>query len=102
MKCFAEAEFVVIGTERGSGPTTALLAQEEDGELAYMGGAMLTLSSLQRDYFWREVDRLERSAPALSMPRKAEARWTEPQMRVRVRYLKGSDKLRHATVLEVK
>jgi hypothetical protein len=29
------------------------------------------------------------------------AAWMRPELRVRVRYLKGSDKLRHATVLKV-
>jgi DNA ligase D-like protein (predicted ligase) len=101
VKCFAEGEFVVIGTDRGVGPTTALLAQEIDGQLEYAGGAMLTLPQAGRERFWSEVERLHRPKPVLPMPRKAEAQWTEPEMRVKVRYLKGSDKLRHATLLEL-
>jgi DNA ligase D-like protein (predicted ligase) len=101
VKCFAEGQFVVIGTERGVGPTTALLAHEQDGELAYVGGAMLTLPDPQRERFWQEVERLQRGSPAVRIQAKWQASWVEPEMRVRVRYLKGSDKLRHATVLQV-
>ena len=54
IKCFAEAEFEVIGVQRSPGrPPTALLAHEGAGELVYAGGAMITLSESERDRFWR-------------------------------------------------
>lgn len=100
VKCFAEAEFVVIGTEQGAGPTTALLARETDAGLEYAGGAMLTVPNAERDRFWSEAERLKVGKPSLPIAKKGAA-WMRPEMRVRVRYLKGSDKLRHATVLRL-
>jgi hypothetical protein len=35
------------------------------------------------------------------MQTKAQASWVEPEMKVRIRYLKGSGKLRHATVIKL-
>ncbi len=99
VKCFAEGEFVVIGVERSAGrPPTALLAREEDGELAYAGGAMVTLAEPYRDRFWRGVERLNSPAPPVAGLTQSDAQWLRPEMRVRARYLKGSDKLRHATL----
>lgn len=100
IKCFAEDEFVVIGTEQGVGPTTALVARETDEGLEYAGGAMLTLGAAERDHFWAHAERLKSDRPPLRTGKKA-AVWIRPELRVRVRYLKGSDKLRHATVLRL-
>ena len=99
IKCFAEAEFVVIGVERTAGrPAAALLAREASGRLLYAGGAMITLPSPDRDQFWRTAEWLGRATPPLEGLRSADAQWLEPKMRVVARYLKGSDKLRHATL----
>ena len=98
IKCFAEGEFVVIGVERSAGrPPTALLAREEDGALVYAGGAMVTLATPDRDHFWRAVERLRTDLPVVS-GLTSEAQWLVPELRVHARYLKGSDKLRHATL----
>jgi ATP-dependent DNA ligase len=99
-KCFAEGEFVVIGTERGVGPSSALLAAEADDGLHYVGGAMITLPERQRERFWQMMETRAISIPAISTTKKG-AQWVRPELRVRVRYLKGSDKLRHATVLRM-
>jgi DNA ligase D-like protein (predicted ligase) len=102
IKCFAEAEFVVIGVEWSAGrPPTALLAREEDGQLVYAGGAMVTLGACGRDDFWRAVERLSANAPPVPGLKASAGKWLTPKMRVRARYLKGSDKLRHATLKEL-
>ncbi len=44
-------------------PPTALLAREEGGQLAYAGGAMVTLANPDRERFWRNVERLASDAP---------------------------------------
>ena len=76
----------------------ALLAREVDGDLEYVGSAALTLAGADRERFWRNVDDLAVDRPALRLQGSPKARWIEPSVRVKARYLKGSDKLRHATV----
>jgi len=98
VKCFEEENFVVVGTERGTGPTTALLAREHDGELEYVGGAMLTLSDNERDRFWADMERLKRLGPPLRVDKRKGAQWVEPEVHARVQFLRGGGKLRHATV----
>jgi DNA ligase D-like protein (predicted ligase) len=98
-KCVATAEFVVIGTQPPrNGPACALLAREGAEGLEYAGSAFVTLSGGERDAFWRDMERLRRLSPAVPMPSRSAA-WVEPRLRVRARYLKGSDKLRHATLV---
>jgi DNA ligase D-like protein (predicted ligase) len=98
VKCFAEEEFVVIGTERAAGkPATALLAREGEGGLEYAGGAMVTLPEAERDRFWRAVEQLKAPTPPVPLPT-SKAMWMEPRLRVRTRFLKGGGKLRHATL----
>jgi bifunctional non-homologous end joining protein LigD len=99
VKCWAEGEFVVVGLERGQdGPPMALLARESGVGLEYAGGAAVTLGGGDRERFWRAVERLSTGEPIAGAPRKAPAQWLRPELRVRARYLKGSGKLRHATV----
>lgn len=43
-KAFTEEHLVIVGTEQGPGPTTALCARETPHGLEYVGGAMLTLT----------------------------------------------------------
>jgi len=100
-KSYEEAEFVVVGTERGTGPSTALLAREHDGDLEYVGGAMLTLTDKERDRFWADMERLKLPRPAVGIDKRKGAQWVEPKVHARVQYLKGSGKLRHATVREL-
>jgi ATP-dependent DNA ligase len=101
IKCFAEDLFTVIGFETGTGTApNALLAREGPDGLSYAGSAMVTLAGAQRERFWRTMERDAVPTPMLPMS-KATAKWVKPSMRVRARYLKGSDKLRHATLTEL-
>jgi DNA ligase D-like protein (predicted ligase) len=98
-KCVATAEFVVIGTQPPqNGPACALLAREGAEGLEYAGSAFVTLSEGERDAFWRDMERLRRLSPAVPMAGRSAA-WVEPRVRVRARFLKGSDKLRHASLV---
>jgi DNA ligase D-like protein (predicted ligase) len=98
VKCFGEAEFVVIGTARGDRAPTALLARETQAGLEYAGSAMVTLADPDRETFWRMNEQLKVDRPALAMESRRETSWLRPEMRVRARYLKGEEMLRHATV----
>ena len=99
VKSFTESEFVVIGTSRGDLAPVALLARETDDlRLEYAGAAMVTFSEAERELFWRANERLKSAKPALHMDPRPQTSWLKPEMRVRVRHLKGEDSLRHATV----
>ncbi|MBB5712881.1 hypothetical protein [Sphingomonas xinjiangensis] len=101
-KVRARGEFVVVDTEATPGePVSALLAHETGEGLEYVGGAAVTLAAGIRDLFYAVIEQLERSQPLPNMPKAKKARWIEPKMRVSVGYLKGSDKLRHASLVDV-
>jgi bifunctional non-homologous end joining protein LigD len=102
VKSFTEAEYVVIGTSKGDLAPVALLARETDDQrLEYAGAAMVTFSEGERERFWRANERLKTPKPALHMDPRPETSWLKPEMRVRVRHLKGEEMLRHATVKSI-
>ena len=85
--------------QRGEGgPPTALLARHTELGLEYAGGAAVTLAGREREEFWRAVESLASDRPALPMAKGTQAGWIRPEMVVRARYLKGAEKLRHATL----
>jgi bifunctional non-homologous end joining protein LigD len=97
-KAVAESEFVVIGTSKGERAPVALLAAETDDGLVYAGAAMVTLPDLERETFWRTNEALKTTTPAVPMEPRKETSWLRPEMKVRVRHLRGEEMLRHATV----
>ena len=80
-------------------PATALLARETADGLDYAGGAMITLSERERERFWRASEELTITKPPLPMGKRPGVQWVRPELRLRVKYLKGADKLRHATLV---
>lgn len=93
-KCWTVATLQVIGVERDkTGVPYALLADSE----GYKGSAFISLPGELRREFWRYVES-RTVAKATIVGVKKDAAWLQPGMTARVRYLKGSDKLRHATV----
>jgi bifunctional non-homologous end joining protein LigD len=100
-KAFTVEEFVIVGAERGFGPTTALCARETPHGLEYVGGAMLTLSQTERERFWSAIESLQQPGPALRIDKRKAAQWVEPVLRAKVRHLRGEEKLRHAIVVEL-
>jgi bifunctional non-homologous end joining protein LigD len=99
-KCFTEGSFVIIGTtrDRKTKAPLALLAQSNAGGLRYAGSAFIVLSGSERAELNArlQTSRLERCPIfKLQFP---DAQWVKPQLTARVRYLSGSDYLRHATV----
>jgi bifunctional non-homologous end joining protein LigD len=101
VKCFDEAEFVVIGTSKGEKAPLALLARETVDGLEYAGAAMVTLADPDREMFWRSNERLKVSRPAIPMGVHKHTSWLRPELRVRARFLKGEEMLRHATIKAV-
>lgn len=96
-KCWTTSTMRVIGVEKGAdGVPYALLA--DDG--GYKGAAFVGLPGAQRSAFWKFVEGATvTQAPIVGLKKKAS--WIRPGMTARVRYLKGSDKLRHAVVQQI-
>lgn len=97
-KATQEGEFVVIGTSKGERAPVALLAAETQDGLVYAGAAMVTLPDPERETFWRTNEALKTPSPAVPMEPRKETSWLRPEMKVRVRHLRGEEMLRHATV----
>ena len=99
-KCFTEANFIVIGTDRDrkTGALRALLAHADSDGLLYAGAAFIALGGSERDKFLAEVDRLTTSWAAFKSSRLIDVKWCRPKLAVRVKHLAGSKSLRHATV----
>ena len=99
-KCFTEANFIVIGTDRDrkTGALRALLAHADSDGLLYAGAAFIALGGSERDKFLSEVDRLTTSWGAFKSSRLTNVKWCQPKLRVRVKHVAGSKHLRHATI----
>ena len=99
-KCFTEGSFVIIGTadDRKTKAPLALLARADAQGLAYAGSAFIALSSSERAELNArlQTSKLERCPiPKLRFP---DAHWVKPQLMARVRYLSGSNYVRHGSV----
>jgi bifunctional non-homologous end joining protein LigD len=99
-KCFAESDFLVIGTDRDrkTGAVRALLAHNDGVGLNYAGAAFIALAGDERAQFFTEVDRLTTSWALFKSSRLTDVRWCHPKLTVVVKHLVGSKMLRHATV----
>ena len=99
-KCFTEADFIVIGTDRDlkTGAIRALLAQSDSGGLIYAGAAFIALRGEERSAFFDQMERLKTSWAAFRSSRLKDVQWCKPALVVRVKHLTGSRTLRHATV----
>jgi DNA ligase D-like protein (predicted ligase) len=91
VKCWAEDEFVVTGVEPAKdGPAMAILARSTGSSLEPAGAAAVTLAGAERERFWRAVEALRVNGLPIS--------GDDHGLKVRARFLKGGDKLRHATL----
>lgn len=100
-KAYAEDEFFVVGCEQTKGPACALLARQTEGGLEYAGSAFVTLGGDERERFWRRMDQLSIDRPAVPIGRRKHARWVSPGLRVRAKFLRGEEQLRHATLCKI-
>jgi bifunctional non-homologous end joining protein LigD len=93
---------LAIRAAKGDLAPVALLAREtESRRLEYAGAAMVTFSERERERFWRAAEQLKVDHPALHTEPRTNTTWLRPQMRVRVRHLRGEEKLRHATLVGI-
>jgi bifunctional non-homologous end joining protein LigD len=99
-KCFTESTLVIIGTDRDrkTGAPKALLARADERGLSYAGAAFIALAGSERQDLHARLQRMQVERCAIPKLRLPNARWVEPKLVVRVRYLAGARYLRHATV----
>ncbi|MRX33238.1 non-homologous end-joining DNA ligase [Aminobacter sp. MDW-2] len=102
-KAYITGEFVVIGYERKRGAAPSLLlAEETDARLHYVGRAIPAVPGAQRDELWQALEYLHTShfATPIGAGNKA-AVPVQPILKVMAKHLRGEEKLRHATVVEI-
>ena len=99
-KCFTEANFIVIGTDRDrkTGALRALLAHSDSGGLIYAGAAFIAMRGDERSAFFDQLEQLKTSWAVFKSSRLSDVQWCEPAIVVTVKHLAGSKTLRHATV----
>ncbi|WP_395451219.1 non-homologous end-joining DNA ligase [Aminobacter sp. UC22_36] len=102
-KAYITGEFVVIGYERKRGAAPSLLlAEENDASLRYVGRAIPAIRQDRRDELWQALEFLHTShfATPTGTGNKA-AVPVQPILKVMAKHLRGEEKLRHATVVEI-
>ncbi len=100
VKCFEETEFEVAGIlrERGSAPLALMVTH--DSERRYVGSAIVALNQDMRERLWRRVQEKKGKPP--KGVKKPNALWTKPGLIGRVRTLRGEERLRHATLRDLR
>lgn len=94
IKCYVEQEMDIIGVKRETGkPAMVLMADKGH----YMGGAFVTLKADQRLALWDRVQGKIGAPPPNGLARE-KAEWLKPGLVGRVKFLKGEEKLRHASL----
>ena len=97
-----ESEFILLGTDRdANGIPWALLASDRGGELEFAGPAILNPPQALRAAWRERMAELALAKPPLSGLKRKSVQWLRPELRVRVRHLKGKGTLRHATVKQI-
>jgi ATP-dependent DNA ligase len=95
-KSYDEADFNIIGVQRERGkPAMALMA---DSAGKYVGGAFVTLPQGIRQRLWDRVQAKAGAKPP-NGPAVDKAEWVKPGLVARVKFLRGEEKLRHASVM---
>jgi len=94
IKCYAEATYDIVGVQREVGrPAMVLMADKG----RYMGDAFVTLPHGIRERLWKRVQAKAGANPPTGL-KAAKAEWVNPGLRGRVKFLKGGETLRHASL----
>ena len=98
VKAFEEADMELLGVARERGkPAIAFLAHNG----RYVGRAFITLNSQMRERLWLCVENNSGPVPEAVPAKDANrAQWLKPGLVGRVRFLKGEERLRHATLTD--
>ncbi|RWC29866.1 MAG: ATP-dependent DNA ligase [Mesorhizobium sp.] len=94
-KCYAVAEFELLGVEREAGkPAFALMG--ELGTRKYVGSAFINSSRAIRERLWKRVQ--EHAGPPPKGMKRPATQWVKPGLIGRVKHLRGEEDLRHASL----
>lgn len=100
-KCTTEGEFVLIGSKLDGKIPTLLLARETTAGLIFAGSAFLSMPAAMRDELRVICETIKVDRPAVEV-RSRDAWWFRPQLRIRVKHLRGEGgMLRHASALSI-
>lgn len=94
IKCYVEKEMDIIGVQRETGKPAMVLMADKG---RYMGGAFITFKADKRQALWDRVQG-KRGAPPPKGLAKQKAEWLKPGLVGRVKFLKGEEMLRHASL----
>ncbi|TIV69903.1 MAG: ATP-dependent DNA ligase [Mesorhizobium sp.] len=94
IKCYVEKEMEIIGVKRESGKPAMVLMADQG---RYMGGAFVTFKADKRQALWNRVQGRTGAPPPKGLA-KEKAEWLKPGLVGRVKFLKGEEKLRHASL----
>ncbi|MGX8014320.1 ATP-dependent DNA ligase (plasmid) [Mesorhizobium sp. ORM8.1] len=94
VKCYVEKEMDIIGVKREAGKPAMVLMADKG---RYMGGAFVTFKADKRQALWNRVQGKIGAPPPKGLA-KEKAEWLRPGLVGRVKFLKGEEKLRHASL----
>ncbi|TPL71414.1 ATP-dependent DNA ligase [Mesorhizobium sp. B2-3-15] len=94
IKCYVEKEMDIIGVKREAGKPAMVLMADQG---RYMGGAFVTFKADKRQALWDRVQGKTGAPPPKGLA-KEKAEWLRPGLVGRVKFLKGEEKLRHASL----
>lgn len=93
-KCYDVGEFDIIGVQRERGKPAMVLMADKG---RYVGGAFVTLPQGIRERLWARVQARSGAKPPAGLAAE-KAEWIKPGLRGRVKFLRGEEKLRHASL----
>ena len=100
VKCFTVADFEIVGVKTGSSGIPSAIMVDAEGK--HVGDAMISLGGKNRETFWQAIDHLEPPRTRLAgFLKKRGTRFVKAGLYAKVKHLRGEEKLRHATILDV-
>ena len=94
IKCYVEKEMDIIRVKRESGKPAMVLMSDQD---RFMGGAFVSCKADKRKALW-DLAQKKAGAPPPKGLAKEKAEWLKSGLVGRVKFLKGEEKLRHASL----
>ena len=100
-KAYMEEVLTVIGaTTTQVRQNPKLIVARENGTLRPLGEVSFEPTEQERQVFWQWVGQHRLDRPIVAVRKSyGEVAWVEPSLRVRVRHLRGEERLRHATFI---
>lgn len=98
-KCYSIGHFDIVGVQRETGKPAMVLMAEKSGR--YIGGAFVSANMEMRDRLWALVGAKAGGETPIGVKDVKKAEWLKPGLVGRVKFLRGEEMLRHATLQDV-